>query len=239
VCSSDLNAGNDQMRKEMESINSVLKLSKRRMNHVTFTLPPPQQWSVTDMQNILGELQNAAVSIDGPQQTVVGIDLSTAVLAGCSDADMSKLIKSILPSLHSAGLLGALTIASNAFTLARAKEVYEWTHHHRTTGTGIATMATEVMRTHTRRPGQLSGTFSHVMTHRLATAGSYVPPAVTPEVAGKSAAMQQAIRQVQDAVEDFRVAMDRCVQAEKVFLSKVRRVQRVLYALSIRPCWYT
>lgn len=224
---------------ELQAINDVLQPTKRSLDFVSWTLPPKADWSVTDVGSILEEIQKEVNSgVEGSVGARVGLDLSTACLSTLSGTDVDKLWRDLVLPLSQKGLVNTLTIATNLFTHPAAAQLYQLTsQHNRAQTNSIETIATEVLRTHRTRPGLLSGGYPYVVPHRMAggssspsgtqstaTGGSTVIDIPSPEIAefvGKSAAVKDGMQRVQLAADDFKMALDRCIHAEKAFLSKV------------------
>jgi hypothetical protein len=253
ICTPQRNGSPDALIREVESIHSVLKPSKRRLDFVALSLPAKAEWTVDSIIGALRELQGAATGDRGGSSVRVGVDLSTATLAACQSADITNLTKNILEPLLRQDLLGVMTVASNFNTYTQAHALMQWAAQQNSSGAKIHTVATELLRTHAKRPGVLSAGYHHSVPHRM------TPSVATPSSAGasadsvtfaaggasaadssagsdaqkKSAAVQELMARVQLGVEDFKMALDRCMHAEKIFLSKVSCYYAFALALAL------
>jgi hypothetical protein len=220
----------------IQTIHSALEPAKRGLNFVTLSLPAKPDWSTTSLGAALGDVKQATNSA-AYAVALTGLDFSTATLSTLSDADVGSLWQEVMLPLSQRGLLSTVTIATNTFTYPAASLLYELLKKHNRQAGGkqrIDVVATELLRSHKSRPGLLSGGYPYAIPHRMSAPSSSAQsanggvvidvghaPAEVMHLTGRSPVGTQVVQRVQEAAEDFRMAMDRCMHAEKTFLAKV------------------
>jgi hypothetical protein len=220
----------------IQAINGALEPAKRGLDFVTLSLPAKPDWSTTSLGAALSDVKQATNSAPCGTVALTGLDFSTATLSTLSDADVGSVWQEVMLPLSQRGLLSTVTIATNAFTYPAASLLYELLNDHNRQAGGkqrIEVVATELLRSHKSRPGLLSGGYPYAIPHRMsapstsqsANGGVVIDvghaPAEVAHLTGRSPVGTQGVQRVQEAAEDFRMAMDRCMHAEKTFLAKV------------------
>ena len=244
ISTNPITTGTTDIMREIEDIQSVLKYSKRALDLITLAMPNnTAEWSYNQIQEILEQVQattnTSSGSSIGNSSLQVGLDLNTKILSECTQKDVDYLIQTILQPLADRNILSTLTVACNAYTYQNTNTIFNWIHQYNTTNSTtnttnsspkITSFATELLRTHSHRPGLLSSGYSHTMPHRMAVSeqkddNTSNTPATTTKTTIEgvvySKTMSSMVGKVQVAVEDFKMALDRCMHAEKIFLSKV------------------
>lgn len=211
---------------EVDEINKLLNISKRKLNFMNIPLHPHKQhWDHQALAESM-ELLSATES-DKPQYGTcrTGLDISTSLLANATSDDVELLISSVLQPLAEAGQLQSLTIASNPLTHQHARTLMQWAaKQNKEKKADIHLIATEVLRCHSRKPGLLTSGYPHTVPHRMSSKTIDAPvadSAVSALLASKSPEVQARMKGIEIAVSDFQMALDRCIHTEKVFLSKV------------------
>ena len=241
ISTNPITTSTSDIMREIEDIQSVLKYSKRDLDLITLAMPNnTAEWSYNQIQETLEQVQaTTSGSSIGNSSLQVGLDLNTKILSQCTQKDVEYLIQTILQPLADRNILSTLTVACNAYTYQNINTIFNWIHLYNTTNSTtnttnsspkITSFATELLRTHNHRPGLLSSGYSHTMPHRMAVSeqkddNTSNTPATTTNTTTEgvvySKTMHSMVGKVQVAVEDFKMALDRCMHAEKIFLSKV------------------
>lgn len=211
---------------EVDEINKLLNMSKKRLNFMNIPLQPNKEhWNHEALAESM-ELLLAAES-DKPQYGTsrTGLDINTSLLANATSEDIELLISSVLEPLAEAGHLQVLTVASNPLTHHHAYALMQWAAmQNELKKADIHLIATEVLRCHSRRPGLLTSGYPQAIPHRMSGKTIDAPvadAAASALLASKSPEVQARMRSVEIAVSDFQMALDRCIHTEKLFLSKV------------------
>jgi hypothetical protein len=106
----------------------------------------------------------------------------------------------------------------------------------------LFTVATEVLRCHTRSPGLLSGGYAFGTPHNMSQGTGSASSSSDKEQQQQqkeviihpsscSEAMKKRLDLMESAVADYQMAMDRCIVVEKAFLSKVSVLLVSLFTL--------
>jgi hypothetical protein len=212
-----------EWKENLDNVRSRLGKRQRALDFVTIQLPLMQHVSKTeDIKSLLTEfedyfvespVENDSGSPLTPAVTRLGVDFDSNFFVGSVGLETDKLIAMLQP-LADSKQLGALTVASNCLTHPHSRALLEWGAKQ-----GIQTVATEVMRVHHRRPGVLPANFQHSCTHKPVDAPKKeVILADSISVADRE---QLCVQEILEAVEDFKMAMDRCLGMEKKFLEEV------------------
>lgn len=231
-------------KKSMEQEVSTVQDALRSKTINAITMPISSAMLTTDNTNggwmkrnfdlVAGSLKQ-----DG-EGTVLGLDLSTEWLATASDEEIARLLTSVDAFQSSTGstgggrltTMGLFSVATNAFTHHRAARIFQWAR-----SAGVQTVATEVLRCHSRRPGMLSVSGGrHKLTHLDPTSqalmtsaqqGGYTvnvsSPTSTPPPSPSPSPEYTTLSHEQVAVETMKNALNACVHAEKQFLERFQK----------------
>ncbi len=211
-----------EWKENLDNVRRKLVQRERALDFVTIQLPLMQHLSKTeDIKSLLTEFEehfaeNPVENRSGlpitPAVTRLGLDFDSNFFVGSPGLEVDKLI-AILQPLADSRQLGALTVASNCLTYPHSHALLQWGKKQ-----GIQTVSTEVTRVHHTRPGVLPANFQHASLHKPVDA----PKKET--FVGSSSAIdreQRCVQEIVEAVEDFKMAMDRCIGMEKKFLEEV------------------
>lgn len=147
-----------------------------------------------------------------------------------SSGSVAASVISLLQPMVDAKQVSVITVACNAMTHGDARQVVEWGR-----GAGLETVATEVMRAHHYRPGSLPVSFDHAAKHSSvegdtskiskASAAARMKQLIdsSPIGAGRKISERERTRigHIHEAVEDFKMALDRCLVHEKALLERL------------------
>lgn len=141
-----------------------------------------------------------------------GVFLDTAQLSTLqTESSLEKDVMKTLLHLYHKNDLKALALSCNACTSSTVMTIREQLQDK---VSNLNLLAVELLRTQSKKPGQLSGQYDYQGTHQA------VKKTMIDD--GKpilgDADVSQALR---NAAEDFKVSVDRCFQLENVFLEKV------------------
>jgi hypothetical protein len=223
------------LEKEVSTVQDALR--SKTINAITMPISSAMLtsgnmndgWMKRNFDVIAGSLKQNG------QGTLLGLDLPTEWLASASDAEMGRLLACLdgyrsssrlgSPESGSAGV-GLLSVATNAFTHHHAGRVFHWARE-----AGVRTVATEVLRCHSRRPGLLSVSGGrHKLTHLDPSSNAVLHSAqqdgytinASPQSSASSAPSPEytTLSHAQVAVETMKNALNACVHAEKQFLER-------------------
>lgn len=222
----------DTWANEFEDVNFTLKTISRPLNFITIPLTAQSQ----DLSTLTASLQSLQNTIKSSKSTTrVGLDINTAYLLGASAADVSALLSDVLTPLVTSGHLQALSVASNVFTYNHSKTILAWATTHNTSSTStdsgtspaILTVATDALRSHARKPGQLQSDYSYNPPHHM---GEVITPFAKKEssvgdlkvsTAVRSEEVQGLLKRVAEATDNLNVHLNKCLHVEKTFMGKV------------------
>lgn len=177
--------------KEVKEIEKMLKGNKLSY----LALPVSSlQISTSELAAQIQGLQGAIGPDSAAPPRVIGLDLSTGVLQQADSSDVDRFIEALkaLPAAMPSGTPAPpLSIATNCLTASLSRRIAQGIKN---AGFGPI-IASEVLRTHARRPGLIT---APVLPLNLLTA----PNAI------------------HDAVADFSTAMNRCIHVEKQFMER-------------------
>jgi len=206
---------------ELKDIQKQLNYANRGLDFVTYTIP---RLTNTGVDDVRATLSSFAAAVPNGR---VGIDLNTEVLSTLTESDVSMLVNSILQPLLAEGALQVLTVASNPFTHTQAQLVLQWARAHNSPK--LTTLATESVRCHSTRPGLLTGGYHYFPPHNVEPASRDSPDSVARRDAAPDTAHSKAylskVEDLNNAADDFQMAMDRCMQTEKIYLAKMASQQ--------------
>lgn len=168
----------------------------------------------------------------------VGLDFDTKFFAEKSIEEIEQILKSLdfplkndtSSTYTNANPVQIITVSANSLTMKHAKIVAQWAKKR-----GMTVVVTETLRTHPTRPGQLSSSYEYQIPHIISSSVGIVEdhvvkegkdPVVLPK--GNYEALRVRNAAILNATEDFKMAMDRCLQAEKVFLKKFASASKPL-----------
>jgi len=221
----------DTWTNELEDINFTLKTISRPLNFITIPLTAQSQ----DLHALRSSLQSLQDTIQRSKGfTRAGLDISTAYLMGASAADVRTLLSDVLAPLVTSGHLQALSVASNVFTYTHSKTILAWAASHNTSTTSgttaspaILTVATDALRSHARKPGQLQSDYSYNPPHHMGEVITPFPKKETSvsdmklSTAVRSAEVQSLLMRVAEATDNLNVHLNKCLHVEKTFIGKV------------------
>jgi len=213
----------------LKDVNAVLKQAKRGLDFVTVTVPSDEEVSLSALRNSLIEIRDSATVPTGKPVVRTGLDISASLLTMQNQPGaLEKLTKEVLGPLCEEKLCQTLTIATNAFTFPQSHHLYRWVKNWNSesgnSSRKIRTIATEVLRAHPRTPALLTAGYPHTVPHRPsgrpATSPGQEEEAGDGAVDKRSVGVREATHNIKKAVADLELALDRCIQTEKIFLSK-------------------
>ena len=160
---------------ELTAIRSTTKLYRKR--GLDFVFLPVQLLSCRDDDGLDYRIhkecteQLRTLSASHLAESI-GVDLTTSFLTTCTDSQLRSIVDNVLGPVFSEGSVSGLTIACNPFTSSRASTVLDCIQDLNSSAVlpngRISIVATETLRSHNVRPGQLvtGGTFqpAHRMT---------------------------------------------------------------------------
>jgi hypothetical protein len=130
------------------------------------------------MKSLQAAVESAGID---PQDLKLGVDIPAETLMSMDEASMDATTN----ALQSAGVQ-VLTLGASVFSAPQAARVAQWARAE-----GTVVVATDVLRVHSRRPGQLS-------------------------LIGRKGSVEEI--DMAQAVEDFKKALDICMHTEKKYL---------------------
>ena len=238
-------AGSNETRlSELDDIYSTIRTIHRPLNFVNMPIGAGH-WELDTIRANLQSLRGSE-HITKHSPCKVGIDLDAASLTNSTTKDVSRLIDDVFQPLVDAGEMESLTVATNAFTYAQSKLIYNWANTQNQNSSNepkLLVVATDTMRSHAKRPGLLQSDYSFNLPHPL---GPVVTPfakkdtpngdfKVSLDVVQKSAEVQALIQRVSAATDNLNMHLNKCMHIEKTFLGKVRIFCSFLYGFILHP----
>lgn len=223
----------------LKDVNGVLKQAKRGLDFVTKTVSTEADLSLPALRNTLLEIRDSANIATCKSEVRLGLDFSTAFLSNSNSEILARLTGEVLGPLSEEKLLGALTIGTNAFTYPSSQQLFQWVQRRNNDprNVKIQTIATEILRAHPYSPALLTSGYPHSVPHRCAGQSGDTSKRAdakqnkqtlhiddSEKLKVSSAGVKTAMRNIEIAAADMEMAMDRCIQAEKIFLTKVKLI---------------
>lgn len=179
----------------------------------------------------------------------VGVDFTTSFLTACTDSQLRSIVDNVLRPVFGVGSLTGLSIACNPFTNRRASAVLDCIRDLNSSAVLpnglISTVATETLRSHNVRPGQLVTGGLFQPAHRMTVdskPSSYTDSSASGDCPLRKKQLGLIDRYIAHnhtkwdtsdsivvcrAAKDFQMAMDRCMQVENVYLEKISGLKTV------------
>ncbi len=215
---------------ELDSVRQVLDGLEKNLDFVTLQLRPfnsSTSPTATDIAQLISDVRAHSELNSKPhhKRLRIGLDLDTNFFVSSSSSSTwtaTQLISLLQPLTAS---LDVMTVATNAMTHKNASALLQWA---RETGS-VTTYSTEVMRAHHLRPGMLPLNFDHESKHRTNNrekVGVDRPAAETLQLADADTSLMSAqermrVNNIHAAVDDLKMAMDRCIGVERKYLNEV------------------
>ena len=219
----------DDTAKEIMAIRDVLNSP---LNFVTIPLTIKKDKSIADCTaSVLHDLDllNKIINNNNHNHhhhhhetsTICGLDFNSELLEHAQEQDVAAILHCLSNTAFSAALPPqlVLTVATNSATFRNSKRIFEWAaslqhsqekddHSTKTTKTtkakmAMTTIATELLRTHSRRPGLIS------------------PPLLSSKAAKLIRGKEGVSAGLKEAATKLSEAMERCLHAEKQFMEKL------------------
>eukprot|EP01032_Pedospumella_encystans_P015603 gene15603-17834_t len=224
-------AGSNETRlSELDDIHNTIRTIHRPLNFVNLPIGAGH-WELDTIRTNLQTLRSSE-HITKHSTCKVGIDLDAASLTNASTKDVIRFIEDVLQPLADAGELESLTVATNAFTYAQSKLIFDWASTQNQNSSNepkLLVIATDTMRSHAKRPGLLQSDYSFNLPHPLGPVVTPFAKKDTPngdfkvsfDAVQKSTEVQALIQRVSAATDNLNMHLNKCMHIEKTFLGKI------------------
>jgi hypothetical protein len=156
--------------------------------------------------------------------TSLGITISTQDIIKSNDNQIEKF-SDIISNLSKEGLISNLNLPTNVYTYNKAKMIVDSVKKSLPPAQLPYFIGLETLRSHPLKPGQVSYNYEYLSSHKYQLSPESASKSPEPEENFEySTEVSKRIKEVQAAAEDFKLALDRCIQVEKILLTRVSQL---------------
>lgn len=208
--------------RELRVVEEHFAGAKNKLEFLSLQIPlslfaaPGHSSAVRDLVCSVQSWQSRVVD----SNTFLALDLSTQSFASFeSNADAERVV-SVLQAMREEArdiVLGGTTVATNGHTFHYAHMLAQQLK----SSLQLKVLATEILRCDAKRPGQLSAHYDYHPQHRVEQSAAVEGETASHAEMQVSKEEKDLIKQIHYATDDFKRALDRCIQVEKVLLDTV------------------